>query len=79
MDLKQLFHNPEDLDDSELVILRTKINTQTYMPYYSAVFSGLTMKIVDSQVFNRGTCPRRLGGAIAFGFLVGANAANYFE
>ena len=49
------------------------------MPYYSAIFTGLTMKIVDSQVFRRGTCPRRLGAAAAFGFLVGANAANYFE
>jgi len=49
------------------------------MPYYAAIFAGLGMRVFDSQVLSRGTCPRRLGAAIAFGFIVGANASNYFE
>ena len=55
MDLKQLFHNPDDLDDSELWVCRTKIGNQMWMPYYSAIFLGLGMKVIDSTVFKRGT------------------------
>jgi hypothetical protein len=48
MDLKQLFHHPEDLDDSELNVLRDKIRMQQYMPYYGAFFSALAWRVVDS-------------------------------
>ena len=50
-----------------------------WMPYYSAIFLGLGMKVIDSTVFKRGTCPRRMGAALTLGFLIGANATNNME
>ena len=76
MDLKQLFHNPEDLDDAELAIIRDKIRFQQHVPYLSAFFTGLTMRIVDAHVFKSGARPLRIGTAAAFGFYIGATAAN---
>ena len=48
MDLKTLFHNPEDLDDADLYVLRRKIQFQQYSPYWGALFTGLSMRIFDA-------------------------------
>lgn len=71
MDLKQLFHHPEDLDDSELAVLRDKIRFQQSLPYWSALFMGLSMRIVSPSCQ-----PARIGVAAAFGFWVGASSAS---
>lgn len=76
MDLKQLFHHPEDLDDAELNILRDKIRMQQYMPYYGAIFSTLAWRVVDSQIFMKKSCPRYLAAAAVLGFCIGAQGAN---
>ncbi len=72
MDLKQLFHHPEDLDDAELNVLRDKIRMQQYMPYYGAIFSTLALRVIDSQIFMKKSCPRYLAAAAVFGFCIGA-------
>ena len=75
MDLKQLFHNPEDLDDYELSALRSKIQFQASLPYYCAFFSGLSMRIVDAHLFRAGFRPLRIGAMAAFGWYIGAQGA----
>ena len=45
MDLHTLFHDPEDLDDSDLMFLRDKLRLQKSMPWLSAAFSGLFMGV----------------------------------
>lgn len=75
MDLKQVFHNPADLDDSELSVMRTKIRTQMWMPYYGALFAGLTLRILDAQLLKKGACPMRIGAAAILGYSLGAYGA----
>lgn len=72
MDLKQLFHHPEDLDDAELNVLRDKIRMQQFMPYWGAGFAVLGMRVFDSQVFARRSCPRYLTAAAIVGYCIGA-------
>ena len=79
MDLKTLFHNPEDLDDSELFALRRKIQFQQYMPYWGALFTGLTMRVIDAQILRRGASYPRIGLAAALGFYLGASGANNLQ
>ncbi len=67
MDLKQLFHHPEELSDRELAQLRSKIRFQASLPYCGALFFGLSGLILDPYLFNVGGRPLRLAGALAFG------------
>lgn len=55
--------------------MRTKIRTQMYMPYYGALFTGLTMRILDAQLLKKGACPMRIGTAALLGFSLGAYGA----
>ena len=71
-----MFHNPDDLDDSELYVLRKKIQLQMYMPYWGALFTGVTMRILDAQILRRAASFSRIGVATAFGFYLGACGAN---
>jgi hypothetical protein len=71
-----LFHNPEDLDDSELAVLRYKLQFQRMLPVVCAFFTGMSMRIVDAHVFRSGARPLRIGSMAAFGWYIGAQGAN---
>ena len=48
------------------------------MPYMGAIFTGLTLRIIDASVLKRNFCAMRIGGAATFGFIVGAYGASTF-
>ena len=81
MDLKQLFHNPDDLDDSELAVMRGKIRRQQYLPYYSFFIGGLAYRVFDATVLKKkaGSCPIRTSGCAIAGFLLGAYGASTMQ
>ena len=49
---------------------------QMYMPYWGALFTGVTMRILDAQILRRAASFSRIGVATAFGFYLGACGAN---
>ena len=75
MDLKTLFHNPDELTGHELDILRKKIKLQSSLPLHGALFGGLTMYVVDRYVLKRGYSFLSIGGVAALGFLIGGYGA----
>ena len=76
MDLKVLFHNPEQLSDDELMLAREKIRFQRSMPWLAAVFGGFSVYVLERAVMRRhkATIPYLAVGALA-GFWLG-NASN---
>jgi hypothetical protein len=73
MDLKQLFYNPDDLDDVELKAMRRKIHFQMYAPVVSAAFLGFSMHLVNTSVFRRTSpCFMRIALATGLGYGIGA-------
>lgn len=72
MDLKTLFHNPEELSDDELLLLREKLSMSNSIPRVSAVFGGLTMYLLDRHILRKGHSWLRIGGAAAAAFVLGA-------
>jgi hypothetical protein len=79
MDLKQLFHNPDSLTDSELSKLRSKIRQQSWMPYFTGVFSGVFLGVIDNQLLGKSLCGKRILAGAAVGYLIGANGANAYN
>ena len=76
MDLKQLFHHPEELNDAELAQLRSKIRFQNSLPYCGGLFGGLFALVLEANFFNASGRPLRILGATAFGIYIGATGAN---
>lgn len=76
MDLKVLFHNPEELTDAELAHLRQKILLQRSMPWTSAFFTGFALYFVEATVLKRTPCIRRAAAFGTIGFALGAYYAN---
>lgn len=76
MDLKVLFHNPEQLSDEELMLAREKIRYQRSMPWLTAIFGGFSIFVLERGIMKRHKAtPAYLAvGAIA-GFWLG-NASN---
>lgn len=72
MDLKVLFHNPEELSDAELRHLAEKIALQRTMPWISAAISGFGMYLLDGAFLKRTVCLKRTGAAALVGFALGA-------
>lgn len=75
MDLKVLFHNPDELTNEELSILRNKISVQKSLPYVSAGFSGFAMYLLDNKMLRRFSDWKRIAFAASTGFVIGAYGA----
>jgi hypothetical protein len=72
MDLKVLFHNPDELTDAELVQLSRKVGFQAMIPYYTAFFGGFSMYLFELKVAKRHHDVKRLAAASVVGLIVGA-------
>ena len=75
MDLKVLFHNPEDLSDDELAHLRQKIQLQRSMPWTSAFFGGFGLYLLDKAILRRHYCYKRIAVGALVGFALWAHAS----
>ena len=75
MDYKLLFHNPEDLSDQELDLMRFKIRLQRTLPYYTAAIFGFASYLFDSVLMKRNFTWARIGVFGAVGFLIGAHGS----
>jgi hypothetical protein len=71
MDLKLLFHNPDELTDKELFTLQRKMLFLQSTPYISAAFLGLGGYLLDKQVFLKARDPKRIAAYAVVGFLLG--------
>lgn len=71
MDLKVLFHNPEDLSDDEYLQLSKKIQYQALMPYYSSFFAGFSMYLYEMKIVKRSHDLKRIAAAALVGFVIG--------
>ena len=77
MDLKQLYHNPEELDDFELSVIRGKLRQMQMTPWVCAGSLAFGMAIFDRSVLRMArNCPMRLSAAAVVGYLVGVNAVS---
>lgn len=75
MDLKVLFHNPEDLSDDELKHLRKKIQQQRSMPWISAFIGGFSLYLFDEAFIRRHYCYKRIAVGALVVFAFGAHAS----
>ena len=79
MDLKVLFHNPEDLNDRELFKLQQQIKTQRALPKVTAFIGGFAVYVLDAAVLKRQFCRNRIiAGAVA-GFALGAYSSLHVQ
>ena len=76
-DLQVLFHNPEALNDSDLAMIKRKINQQRLLPFLTAASAGGSMFVLESAIFKRRAYnPYVLGAATVAGFLIGGVASS---
>lgn len=76
MDLKVLFHNPEELTDAELAHLRQKMLLQRSMPWTAAFCTGFALYFFEAAVLKRTACLRRAAAFSTIGFALGAYSSN---
>jgi hypothetical protein len=78
MDLKVLFHNPEELTDDELALARQKITFQRSMPWVTAVFGGFSVFLLERAILRRtrATNAFMAAGAVAGFWLGNANSSS---
>lgn len=79
MDLKVLFHNPEDLNDRELFKLQQQVKTQRTLPKVTALIGGFGVFVLDTAVLKREMCKRRIVAGLAAGFILGAYSSYHQE
>ena len=81
MDLKVLFHNPEELTDDELALVREKIRFQRSMPWITAFFGGVSVLLFERAILRktRATNAFIAAGALAGFWLGNTSAANGLE
>ena len=78
MDLKVLFHNPEELSEEELALARKKIHFQRSMPWVTALFGGFSVFVLERAIFRK---TRATNAFLALGALGGfwlGNASSGF-
>ena len=68
MDLKVLFHNPEQLSDEELTNLRVKLEYQRSMPWVTAFFGGFSVYVLERGIMR---CHRATNAYVAAAALAG--------
>ena len=72
-DLQTLFHNPEVLTDRDLGQIKSHMRLQRIFPYASTAAFGGFMYFMDTAVFRKSVCFKRLGLMSAVGFFWGAS------
>ena len=65
---KQLFHNPEELTDAELDILRLKLQNQRRLPKIGAVFGLTSAACLEAVAFRRNPTLLMMGIGAAAGY-----------
>lgn len=70
MDIKTLFHNPEELSDQELMKISNKISFQKHTRLIFGVFGGVSTYVIDSAFLRRSFCYKRVavGTLLGYGF-----------
>jgi hypothetical protein len=72
MEYKVLFHNPEELSDEELTLLRKRITFQRTVPLLTAAFFGFSSFVAERAVLRRTKCTKTyMALAAALGFYIG--------
>ena len=75
MDLKVLFHNPEELSEEELSQIIQRLNLQRSLPWTAAFFGGFGAYFLDAAVLRRSHDVKRVAAGAVVGFLLGAYSA----
>ena len=70
MDLKVLFHNPDELTNEELRELRLSIRQRRMMFFSTPVIFGLGAFLLDTAILRRTYCYKRIALGASLGFLV---------
>ena len=70
MDLKVLFHNPDELTNEELRELRLSIRLRRMMFFSTPVIFGLGAFLLDTAILRRTYCYKRIALGASLGFLV---------
>ena len=70
-DLQALFHNPESFSDNDLSKVLWKMKVQSYFPYATAGAGAAAMMALDTGVFRKSMCLKRMGLAGVAGFMIG--------
>ena len=76
LELKQLFHNPEDMSDAELDIMNLKLRNMSRMPMYGAAFGTLGGALAESVIRRRQPSMLALGIGAAAGYAFGGYSAS---
>jgi len=71
-----LFHNPEDLSDSELKSLQLALRIQAYKPRIGLLLGVSGMYLLDTAVLKRSFCFKRLAVAGVLGYTFGGYLAS---
>ena len=79
MDLKALFHNPEDLSEADLSHLRDKIRMQRSMPWVSSIFFGYGVFLLDRAIIKRSHDIKRIALGAFLGFALGAYGSYHVQ
>lgn len=74
-DLKTLFHNPDELSQSDLYMLRKKISLQRNLPVFGFFTFGFTMPLFYYQFVGKSPSTLAILGVAAIGYGLGANAS----
>ena len=75
-ELKQLFHSPEDLSDSELEILRVKLQNMRRLPKIAAGFGLVSAALIQSVFLRRSPTWFGMGVGVAAGYAFGGYGAS---
>mmetsp|Transcript_24091 Transcript_24091/g.29923 ORF Transcript_24091/g.29923 Transcript_24091/m.29923 type:complete len:97 (-) Transcript_24091:217-507(-) len=75
-ELKQLFHSPEELSDSELDVLRIKLQNMRRVPKFGAAFGICGAAAFESVVLKRSPTALMLGLGAAAGYAFGGYGAS---
>lgn len=71
MDLKTLFHNPDELTDGELAILRDKMRISKSLPWVSAFIGGFCTYYIERNILRRGYSFVRIFAVAGLCFVLG--------
>lgn len=75
MDIKQLFHNPNLLNDNDLAKLRNKIWWQGKMPFIGAAISGFGFHVINTTALRGSLNLKMIAAAASIGYFIGSGAS----
>ena len=78
MDLKTLYHNPDEFSDEELAKIRSTIRAQQRMPWFCAAFSSLGFYATYNSLYRRVPRGSVVALAAVAGWSIGCLGASSF-